>query len=1362
MERTDPSITPDEIREIRKRLGLSQVEAGELLGGGTRAFTKYETGTVKPRASVVRLLRVLEANPDAVASLKGGARPSASAANVLPFEVTGEHIALLTDRTFPLLLRRLLSAEAQVHGLPEHGIHVAGSITTPDGGEDGRITWTDGPSHTSFLPSRFSQFQVKAGQVSPAAAAHDVVSRGGVVKPMVRAALEAGGHYIMLCAHPYTHQQIEGRESRIRVALRDAGMDIDDGQVDFRDADQVAAWVNRHPSVAAWTKEWTKAGTVGPFRSWIHWASRSEHDSSPWAEDERLHILRDTVREGVAEPRRVFRVVGSSGVGKSRLLLQALEHSEEEADLGYSIADLVLYADESEVGTLAISDVVQTLAENPQRAVVVVDRCTPETHRILVGLVQRRESSLSLVTLDDDVPADVREQTIVKLSGHETIIKVPEAPSSVIEAVINEACPGLPSEDFRRLAHFSRGFPKVAHLVAQAWATSRPIAHATEEHFAEAFVLGRRAQDRKLVLTAARLLAAFRLVRMDHREDDQLAEVADRSRDLSAAILREGFIRLIDRGVARRRGRSVVLEPRPIALRLAEEQWRRGWSPDEWDAILGGDTSPDLKVSAAKQLALLNTTGIAQQVLERVCRRGGPFDGARGILQSGQAEVLSALAEIDSSIVALQIERSLQDFPDLDLVRGDVRRHLVWALDKISFHPDSFEQGARLLLRLAVAENEVYSNNATGQFVALFPVVLGNTAAEGSERHLLLDEVAQSNDPAQRKIVVDALIGGSATGHFSRSVGPETHGSRPTIPSWRPRTRDEALAYIEGCVELLVGFAIGDDDLADAARVGLGRNLRSLAADGFIDLVEVIVHRVGPVRDSWPEALEALSEFLRYQGRKARPEIRKRIRTLLDKFAPRTVDARVRYLVTEMSWDYLCDEEPDHERRYLRQVEEVRAFAEELLREPDTLIGLLPHLSRRPEPKDGRQPQRMTSPFGHAIAELENSPRDWLEPIIEALFQLPEDQRDFDLLSGYIVGIFPKQPAAVEAFKKGAAASEALAPALPLVCWRLRIVASDIALVLSALHADFLRPWQLLQWGGGGILAEVEAHAVAPLFDALIDHSVNGYAVALNLIGMYTLRRTEVLEQFRPQLCKAAENLARWGPSWRPGMDGYHFGDLMKWLLEKGREDPDARAAALALARALVSPEDDGAESIVKPLIRLLLGNFPEIAWPIVGQVVISDPVRAWRLGYLLRGSLSSDERHDAPILALPEDVLFEWCRANPDRAPAFTAMVVPILTSYDRGAPGTSLNPCMARLLDEFGDREDVLDAVGGNIHSYFGWGSPTEYFVLYETPLSRLRSEHPSARVRRWAKGMLREIAAVNEGIGGEEDEWHARHEV
>ena len=228
----------------------------------------------------------------------------------------------------------------------------------------------------------------------------------------------------------------------------------------------------------------------------------------------------------------------------------------------------------------------------------------------------------------------------------------------------------------------------------------------------------------------------------------------------------------------------------------------------------------------------------------------------------------------------------------------------------------------------------------------------------------------------------------------------------------------------------------------------------------------------------------------------------------------------------------------------------------------------------------------------------------------------------------------------------------------------------------------------------------------------------------------------------------------------------------MKWLLQKGREDPDARAAALALARALVGLDDASAEGMlrarmidermIEPVIRLLLGSFPEIVWPIVGHGIISDPLRAWRLRTVLGNSTASDRRHDAAILNLPEDVLFEWCRTHPDSAPAFTAMAVPVLTTYDHGAVERALHPYTARLLDEFGDREDVLQAISGNIHSYTVWGSPTTYFALYEAPLSRLRDEHPSAKVRRWARETLRGIAAVSEKIRHEEDEWEARHDV
>ena len=65
MPRVKQELAPSEIRSIRERLGLSQVEAGELIGGGPSSFTKYEAGTVKPSASVINLLRLLEANPAA-------------------------------------------------------------------------------------------------------------------------------------------------------------------------------------------------------------------------------------------------------------------------------------------------------------------------------------------------------------------------------------------------------------------------------------------------------------------------------------------------------------------------------------------------------------------------------------------------------------------------------------------------------------------------------------------------------------------------------------------------------------------------------------------------------------------------------------------------------------------------------------------------------------------------------------------------------------------------------------------------------------------------------------------------------------------------------------------------------------------------------------------------------------------------------------------------------------------------------------------------------------------------------------------------------------------------------------------------
>ena len=1342
MRDAEPEIVPEEIRAIREGLGLSQVEAGELLGGGPRAFTKYEGGRVKPSASVINLLRLLEADPSALKLLTGRASRPMSSAVTGPFEITGEHVTDLTERMFPLLLRRLLAAEADANDLHHVRIHVPSQIHTPDGGEDGRITWSGGPDHTRFLPSRFCVFELKSGTISTPRAGRVVLTSSGAIKDMVRDVFEANGVYVVLCAHPYVQKDIAARESRIRKALRGAGLVIQDTQVEFRDAEQIAAWTNLHPSVATWLKEQIRPGALGPFRSWTDWSVRVEHAGSPWVEDDRLRELRAPLRTSAMEPRSSFRIVGPSGIGKSRLALEVLRPKEEEEAAGRSLSDLVLYANESEGNSVAIHDTVQKLAVAGQRAIVVVDQCPVDRHRALTGMVLRSSSRLSLITIDDEVPRDTPERSTFRLA---------DAPPSVTEAIVDRDLRDVPSMDRRRIANFSRGFPEIAIRVGRAWTESRPIPHATDDDLVDAFVLGRTSRERDELLKAAALLAAFGLVHLEDPDSDQVSEIAARGRGLSAEDLHAAFGKLVDRGVAHRRGRAVVLQPRPIAMRLTERQWRE-WTPAIRKDVLTGDGNPRLKIMAARQLAWLNTTECARGVVVQLCRSGGPFDGFEGVSRPDHAELLSFLAEVDSALVAEQIERSFNDVEDLRMVEGDARRHLVWALEKIAFRADSFEQGANLLLSLALAENETWGNNATGQLKRLFPLLLADTEADGNARLRLLDSVASANDPKQHAIVVDALIEATAVAHHSRLLGSETHGSRPALESWHPATQEEAVEYVTECVKRLAGFAVRDDALGRTARSGLARNLRGLLGRGLVDAVEIVVRQVRSAIGSWPESLEGLGHFLLYDVRETNRDVATRVRALIADLEPQALEARVRLIVTEMPYDYPCGEELDFDVRDQRQRDAVLEVAAELSAHPAVLAHVLPQLSR------GQQ--RQVHVLGRDLADLLSSPLDWLEPMVSAFLQPPEEERNPDLLAAYVAGIAKTYPEATEAFKQRAAQSPDLAPALPLICFRVGITPSDIPLVVGALEAGLLAPSRLMQWTVGRALDDLPVAAVAPLFDSMLGHTAEAFATAVDLMGMYTRGAADKLDGLGPQLRITAQCVTRWKESRPPPMAIHHFAQLMSRMLKKGRTDPDARAIALVLARGVANADDDN-ELFNESLITTLLSNFPEIAWPLIGQAIVSDPVHAWTMESVLGGRIAFDREADVVLLHLPEDTLFAWCHAHPDRAPAFVAGVVPPLTTYRHDDAHRSLQPVLVRLLDEFGDRDDVLQGIVRRMHT-FGWsGSLASYFSLYEEPLRPLR-DHPKAKVRHWARATLRGLSASIENARNQDEEWEARWEV
>ncbi len=85
--RSEGLLAPEEIRRIRKKLGLSQAAAGEVIGGGARAFQKYEAADLLPSRAISSALALLDHNPAALRVLEARQRKTAALASGHPAPV---------------------------------------------------------------------------------------------------------------------------------------------------------------------------------------------------------------------------------------------------------------------------------------------------------------------------------------------------------------------------------------------------------------------------------------------------------------------------------------------------------------------------------------------------------------------------------------------------------------------------------------------------------------------------------------------------------------------------------------------------------------------------------------------------------------------------------------------------------------------------------------------------------------------------------------------------------------------------------------------------------------------------------------------------------------------------------------------------------------------------------------------------------------------------------------------------------------------------------------------------------------------------------------------------------------------------
>lgn len=492
---------------------------------------------------------------------------------------------------------------------------------------------------------------------------------------------------------------------------------------------------------------------------------------------------------------RVMQVVGPRYVGKTRLMIEALK------PYGAS----VLWSSRAE-GLLV--DHFRDLDTYDEATILVVDRCDPSaTQRILEEAGARQR--LKTILICDGSPSGAGSaKLLVAPFEHEETGKL-----------VAELLPKSPWLERSWLRETTGGLPglilHVAALVDEARISATPPSEEIHRRIGELiedkYLLPLDADARR-ALSVASLLPILGMEGEPGKEADAISRALGLDPESFSAHVRE----LESLGLIKRRGRFVEVIPPLLADRVASLALR---NPEGMLA----DLHFSLDEGAFRRfLHRFRDLPNAREVTERLLSPSGWFPGVNELVS--EAKHLEILAPAAPLAALRCLERLLGPLHAADLqdVEGDARRSIIWTLENLALRSVTFLGAAQLLLALAEAENESWSNNATGVFTELFHWQHPEVAAPYSQRLAVLRERAAARSARGRALVAQAC--GAAFSDLAVGLHHAERGNLPERP-YRPGTWEEVRQYAASILDLVVGLL--DDEDSDTREAAVNALLAS-------------------------------------------------------------------------------------------------------------------------------------------------------------------------------------------------------------------------------------------------------------------------------------------------------------------------------------------------------------------------------------------------------------------------------------------------------------------------------------------------------------------------------------------------------
>ena len=781
------------------------------------------------------------------------------------FDVDKDDLRRLSDVELRELVARLCQAELCQLGAPTSAVRWGGSQTAPDGGLDIDVQVEDREFTGDFVPRARIGIQVKKSKMPPGKISEEM-SPHGKLRPIISELNSYKGCYVIVSLEddPTSSQMARRiREMQSRIETEN----LDELQIRFYGRNDLASWLGRHVGVQLWARKKLNLSLVGwrPFERWT--ATPPNADDGliceagvvirlPGREQHVVGVAEgiEGIRKLVGNSGNAVRIIGLSGVGKTRIVQALFENDVGDESLDQNLA---VYADLGHEPEPSAWEVVTSLGASGHSAIVVLDNCSPERHSQIAERVAHW-SNLSLVTIEYDIREDRTEGT--------SVVRIEARDPDMAEKLVARRYPEVGRLNARRIAEFSEGNARVALMLANVVDEKETLSSFSNPQLFERLFHQRKGHDNDL-LTAAEALALVYSFSITDDEGgvDELGTLGRLLGKDSLQMYRQAQA-LVDRQLAQKRGRWRAVLPHVVGNWLASRALRNIPAARIVSAFEGLSNHRLLK-SFGKRLGHLHDHEHAQEIVRAWLAEGGGLHNLSE-LDDDDWQLFEHIAPVNPEGVLALIEG--QDDTFLNARQNSYWYVFVDLVAKIGYDPDLFERCVIVLSRIVLSEKEgVYWDSIRERPFGLFQFSLSGTHAGPEAREELMRRFLFSGRRDKQELGL-GMLKAALKSDYLASNGNSQFGARPRDYGYWPKTLGEVVQWFGRFVLLAQETAMaGDEYLSAEIRIMFADELRSLWRLEGLRVTLAHAGRTLGEHGGWPEGLRAVRLIIRYDLRGA-------------------------------------------------------------------------------------------------------------------------------------------------------------------------------------------------------------------------------------------------------------------------------------------------------------------------------------------------------------------------------------------------------------------------------------------------------------------------------------------------------------